>query len=83
MDAEKSTLENEIIRTLSEELDIPLSEITVESHLTNDLGIDSFKAVELLFILKDRFNVEFSPEEFRRLIKVIDIVTNISKKRNR
>jgi len=57
---EKSTIYEEIRDFLSEELDVPLDEITPESKIIDDLNGDSMIYLELVDIFRKRFetNVE-------------------------
>jgi len=57
---EKSTIYEEIREFLSEELDVPLDEITPESKIIDDLNGDSMIYLELVDIFRKRFetNVE-------------------------
>ncbi|MEW5744841.1 MAG: acyl carrier protein [Nitrospirota bacterium] len=82
MGAEAATniIAREIIKALSEELGVPLTKITQETLLIEDLGIDSFRAVELMFLIKEAFDIEYSPEDFRKARKVKDIVAYVASK---
>ena len=66
-------IEKKIIEILAFNLDINPEKITPESRLVEDLGMDSFKAVELNFELKDKFGVEIPDEDFKKIKKVKDI----------
>lgn len=79
-EAAPNIIAREIIKALSEELDIPLTKITEESLLIEELGIDSFRAVELMFLIKETFNIEYHPEDFRKARKVKDIISYVASK---
>lgn len=65
---------------LVESLNIDGEEIKLESHLKEDLGIDSLAAVELSLDLETEFDVEISDEELAALVTVEDIVKLIESK---
>ena len=43
----------EIAKMLAEQLDIPVSKVTLESNIIDDLGADSLDIVEMLMTLVD------------------------------
>lgn len=65
---------------LVESLNIDGGDITLESSLKEDLGIDSLAAVELSLDLETEFDVEISDEELAALVTVEDIVKLIESK---
>ena len=48
--------------------------ITLNSSLADDLEMDSFMAVELLFELEDQYNIEIPDEEIENFKTVTDII---------
>ena len=52
---------------LSARLHVPAESITLSSRLTEDLGVDSLTAVELLIEIEDRFGVIVADEDRRGL----------------
>lgn len=65
---------------LVESLNIDGEDIKLDSHLKDDLGIDSLAAVELSLDLETEFDVEISDEELAALVSVEDIVKLIESK---
>lgn len=55
----------------------PTNEIATESILT-DMGIDSLKAINILFELEEEFNIEIPNELIPEMITVGDIVTCVA-----
>ncbi len=55
---EKSKIYEEIREFLSEELDVPLEEITPDSKIIDDLNGDSMIYLELVEMFKKKFDVE-------------------------
>lgn len=71
----------EQIRSLmAEALNVSEEEITLETRLKEDLGIDSLDAVELIMELEDEFNLEIDETEATKFVKVKDIIDLIEAK---
>ena len=66
------------IRTiLAEQLDIDAEDITMETELVNDLGVDSIDAVELLMSIDAEFGVEIPDEEIENIKTIGKLVEYI------
>lgn len=78
---DKKEIEKKVKEILADRLDIDLEKIKLESKLAEDLGMDSFGAVELEFELKEKFSIEISKEDMVNIRSVKDIVEYIHKKR--
>ncbi|QVK18853.1 acyl carrier protein [Mycoplasmatota bacterium] len=59
---------------VSTELSVSKDEITLETHLQNDLGADSLDAVELVMTIEEEFNVSIPDDAAQNLKTVGDIV---------
>jgi acyl carrier protein len=59
---------------------IEAGEISEQSHLVNDLGLDSLDTVELTLGLEERFGIEIPDTELEGVATVGDAVTLIEKK---
>jgi acyl carrier protein len=55
-------------------------EVSEQSHLVNDLGLDSLDTVELTLGLEERFGIEIPDTELEGVATVGDAVTLIEKK---
>ena len=55
-------------------------EITPDSVLKTDLGIDSIDAVEMMLVLEERFGIKIEMKEMDTMMTVIDVVDFVSKK---
>ncbi|MBL7132441.1 MAG: acyl carrier protein [Candidatus Omnitrophica bacterium] len=73
-------IEKEVIQILAEKLDLDVEKIKPESKLMEDLGMDSFMSVEFTFELKEKFDIDISPEEFSNVKKVEDVTKKIASK---
>lgn len=65
---------------IAELLGIKESLITPDSKFVEDLNADSLDIVQMLIVLEDAFNVEFSDDEIASLKTVGDIVSFVEKK---
>ena len=59
---------------LVEELQLDASEITMESSLANDLGINSIELADLVMICEEKFDVEFKDEDIYKFATIGDVV---------
>lgn len=60
-----------------DQLDVEADEITMESHIMDDLGADSLDIVDLVMSFEDEFDVEIPDEEVENIRTVGDIVKYI------
>jgi acyl carrier protein len=73
----------EILEAVKEHLaqrGIEGGEVTEQSNLVNDLGLDSLDTVELTLGLEERFGIEIPDTELEGVDTVGDAVTLIEKK---
>jgi acyl carrier protein len=63
-----------IVKLLTDLFDIPAAKITLEADLYRDLDIDSIDAVDLAVEFRKRTGRQLSPEEFKEIRSVGDIV---------
>ena len=66
----------EVVKTLSEQLNIPQEKITMESDIVKDLGADSLDVVELLMTLEDNTGKSI-PEDTVTSIKTVADIVNV------
>ncbi|MGL1936857.1 MAG: acyl carrier protein [Fibrobacterales bacterium] len=62
---------------LNETFEIPLDEISMDSHIVDDLDLDSIDAVDLIVNLQKFTTKNIDPEKFRQVRTVKDIVEAI------
>lgn len=70
----------EVKQIISEEFFIEMEEITEESDLRNDLGIDSLAATQLILDLEKKYNIRISEEEAVELKKFSDVINILNEK---
>ncbi|MCM8773591.1 MAG: acyl carrier protein [Candidatus Omnitrophica bacterium] len=65
---------------LSDQLGVDIKKITLDSNLVEDLGMDSFKAVEIIFQIKEHFEIQLPERDFlNKISKVREIVNYVWK----
>ncbi len=64
----------EIAKMLAEQLDIPVSKITLESNIIEDLGADSLDIVEMLMTLEDNTGKTIPDDKVADIKTVGDLV---------
>ncbi len=64
----------EIAKMLAEQLDIPVSKITLESNIIDDLGADSLDIVEMLMTLEDTTGKTIPDDKVTGIKTVGDLV---------
>ena len=67
-------------KILAEQLELDADEITLDSSLVEDLGIDSLDFVDIVMSLEDEFDNEFPEEDMAGIKTVGDIVKYIEDK---
>ena len=64
---------------LADALNIPVSKVTPEAKIIDDLGADSLDVVELLSRLEDEFGVTIPDEDVESLKTVADVANELEK----
>ena len=67
-------IELKVRQIISKKLDVELGKISAESRLAEDLGVDSFGAVELMFELEEAFGLKIPDSDIEHVRSVNDIV---------
>lgn len=76
--ADKNAIFEHVASTLAELFDIERADIKLQSHLGDDLDIDSIDAIDLIVELKKFVGKKISPEDFKSVRTVEDIVNAVS-----
>ena len=71
-------IEQKVKEILSKKLGVELGKITSESRLAQDLGVDSFGAVELMFEIEEAFALKIPDSDIDHVRTVKDIVAYVS-----
>ena len=59
---------------LVDELQIDRNDITADSELSGDLGINSIELYDLVMICEEKFDIEINEEDVRKFTTVGDVV---------
>ena len=62
-------------------IDIDVNQITPDTDLVDDLGLDSLDMVELIMEFEDEFEIEIMDMEAEEIKTVQDVINCIKKKR--
>jgi acyl carrier protein len=74
---------SELSELLVEMFELEISDINLEANLYEDLDIDSIDAVDLMVRLKEWTGEKVSPEDFKNVRTVNDVVSAIEELLNR
>lgn len=66
-----------IIAILAKKLDVEITTIRLDTRLAEDLGVDSFGAVELMFEIEEAFGLKVPNSEIEHIRTVGDIADYI------
>lgn len=69
---------DKVRKIIVEELDIPESQVTLESNLIDDLGADSLSLVEMLMNFEAEYDVTIPDDNFDNIKTVGDIVNTLN-----
>ena len=67
---------------LVEELQLNAEDITMESELANDLGINSIELADLIMLCEDKFGVTIEDEDIHKFATVADVVAYLEEHAN-
>ena len=68
---------DKVIGILAKKLDVDRTTIQLNTRLADDLGVDSFGAVELMFEIEEAFGLKLPDSEIEHIRTVGDIVDYI------
>jgi len=74
---DKKEVEEKVKEILAKELNIKKENITPEKRLIEDLGMDSFKAIEIIFEIEDSFGKRIKDSEIKNIKTVRDIIQRL------
>ena len=66
-----------LVGILVEMFELHAADITVDAHLYEDLDLDSIDAVDLVLKLKEWTSQKISPEDFKTVVTVNDVLDAI------
>ncbi len=71
-----------VLEILSERLVVGSDKIKVDSNLRDELGMDSFTTVEIMFEIEDKFEIEIPETALLKVNTVKDVVDYIVRRLN-
>jgi len=72
----ENNIEKEIIAIISEIAGVEENEISPQSHLANDLEIDSIKAIEIIVAIEKKYKISIRDEDISQ-IKTVQEILNL------
>lgn len=75
-----TTLEQEVIDIVVEQLGVDKDEVTPEKSFVEDLNADSLDLTELIMTFEERFSCEISEQDAEKLKTVADVIQYIQEK---
>ena len=70
----KVEIEEKIKQVISESMGIDSKKITPDSRLKEDLGMDSFAGIELIYGAEDKFGISIPDDGAEKLVTIGDII---------
>ena len=67
-------IENKVREILAKKFSVPVENISAQTRLAEDLGVDSFGALELMFDLEEAFALQIPDSDIEHIRTVKDIV---------
>ena len=77
---DKKNVEEKVIEILADRLSKKIEEIKPSSRLIEDLEIDSFSSIEIMFALDDKFNIKTAEKDLATIKTVSEIVNLVVSK---
>ena len=75
-----ATIEERVIKIITEQLGVKEEEISEDASFVDDLGADSLDTVELIMALEDEFDAEILDEDAEKIITVKQAIDYIKSK---
>lgn len=76
-------VKGQVAKSLKNVLGKKATNFSLEQRLIEDLGVDSFASLELIFELEDTLSVKIPDSEVKKMITVGDVVTYIHNVRDK
>ena len=63
-----------VVKIIAEELDVDPEELSMDTHITDDLDADSLDAMEVILKIEEEFDVEIPDDLVQRIQTIADVV---------
>ncbi|MDR3706439.1 MAG: acyl carrier protein [Paludibacteraceae bacterium] len=70
----KSEMATKVKQIIVDKLNIPESEVTLNTNITKDLGASPFEVAQLMTVFEKEFGVTFSNEQATSIVSVGDFL---------
>jgi acyl carrier protein len=77
--ADRNAIFDYVANTLADLFDLERADIVLQSHLGDDLDIDSIDAIDLIVELKKFVGKKIHPDDFKEVRTVEDVVNAVEK----
>jgi acyl carrier protein len=71
-------IEKKVMEVLADRASMDVQQITLQSRLVDDLGLDSLDAVEMVFEFEETYGIDIPDDQIREFKTAQDIVTHLS-----
>ena len=72
----------EFKKLINEKLSINTDNITLDTDITSDMGIDSIDVMEIIMAIESKYEIRFDDEKIKDLKKVSDVLAYVSQLKN-
>ena len=72
---DKGTIASQVFEVLSEYSNQNINETSYDLKIVDDLGLDSFSMVEIIYELEIRLGIKVTNEDLKKIATVGDVVT--------
>lgn len=76
----ENSIEEGLKKILAKELKIEVEDITDDSHIVDDIGVESAEMINLLYNIETEFNIEISNEEASKNLIVKNMANLVKEK---
>jgi acyl carrier protein len=76
----KSEIVNNLEEIMCNYVDLTKVDLSYDSSLTNDIGLDSFSLISIVTEIEDRFNIRISNDDLFSFATFHDVINYISQK---
>jgi acyl carrier protein len=70
-------LEDDVISAMSDQLEVPVSKISLDSKFVDDLGADSLDIIELIMQVEEKYDIQIPDKDAEKLVYVRDVIDYI------
>lgn len=63
-----------VVQIIAEELDVDPDDLSMDTHITDDLDADSLDAMEVILKIEEEFDVEIPDDLVQRIQTIADVV---------